>query len=106
METYHGLVPRPIFLANASMALVGSDPIDNNPIIGTLTVDSSHIFSTSSSTPSAYLTPTASEIYLRAWVVVLSGHQLLHTAVTNHTFVDASANLTSSSFLKVSSELL
>ena len=63
------------FLANISMLLLGSEPMDWKHIMGTLIVDSSHIFSMSRITPSANFTPIDSAMYLRACAYVRSGHQ-------------------------------
>ena len=72
------------------MLLVGSEPMERKQTIGMRMVDSSNIFSMSKMTPSAYLVPMDSEMYLRACGRTRSGHQALM----------------SSSFLKVSRELL
>ena len=49
------------------MAVVGSDPIDKRQIVGVLGSVSSHNFSTSRITPSAYRSPNVSAMYLRAY---------------------------------------
>ena len=69
-------VPNLNFLASASMLLVGSDPMDSRQTMGVRLVLSSHIFSTSRMTPSAYLSPSVSAMYLLACERVRSGHQL------------------------------
>ena len=45
------------FLESMSMVLVGSEPMERKQIMGTLLLDSIHISSTFSITPSAYFTP-------------------------------------------------
>ena len=77
------------FLANVSMLLLGSEPMDWKQIMGTLIVDSSHIFSMSRITPSAYFAPIDSAMYLRACGRTLSGQN----------------DRISSSFLRVSREI-
>ena len=57
------------------MLLVGSEPMERKQIMGTRIVDSSHISSRFSITPSAYFLPIDPEIYLSACDVVRSGHQ-------------------------------
>ena len=56
------------------MLLVGSDPMDRKQIIGVRIVDSIHISSRLRLTPSAYLLPIDSEMYLRDWGSTRSGH--------------------------------
>ena len=56
------------------MLLVGSEPMERKQIMGTRTVDSSHISSRFRITPSAYFLPVDSEMYLSACDVVRSGH--------------------------------
>lgn len=73
---YSTILPILCFLAKLSMLWVGSDPIDNSPTNGVLQSLSSQTFSTSNITPSAYLSPRASWMYLRAIGRVRSGSQL------------------------------
>lgn len=65
------------FLANISMLLVGSDPIDSKQISGMTGSLSSYVFSRSRITPSAYFSPIDSCTNLRACASVRSGHQHL-----------------------------
>jgi hypothetical protein len=48
------------------MESVGSEPIDRRQMSGVRGSDSSHVFSKSRITPSAYFSPTESMMYLRA----------------------------------------
>ena len=77
-------------LANCSMSVVGSEPIDKKQTRGVRGSDSSNMRSKSSITPSMNFSPIESAIYFLAWGKVRSGH---HERI-------------SKSFLKMSSELL
>ena len=78
MQCVYIYVPSSFFFASASMALVGSDPIERKQVIGTRILDSSNIPSMSRMTPSAYLAPMDSAMYFFAWAAVLSGTHDLH----------------------------
>lgn len=49
------------------MESVGSEPMDRKQMSGVRGSDSSHVFSRSRITPSAYFSPIESMMYLRAW---------------------------------------
>lgn len=68
-------------LANPSMALVGSDPMESKPIIGVLMSLSSHVASKLRMTPSAKRSPIDSAMYRRACDRVRSGHHDLHNVL-------------------------
>lgn len=74
-------VPIPLRFARFSMAPVGSEPMERKQMSGVLGSLSSHVASKLRMTPSAYLSPMVSAMYLRAWCSVRSGHHDLHRTI-------------------------
>lgn len=72
-------VPIPLRLARFSMAPVGSEPMERKQMSGVWGLLSSQVASRFRITPSAYLSPMVSAMYLRAWCSVRSGHHDLRT---------------------------
>lgn len=64
--TFSPYVPIPFRLARFSIAPVGSDPMERKHMSGVLGLLSSQVASRFRITPSAYLSPMVSAIYLRA----------------------------------------
>lgn len=69
------IIPSFSFLANASIWIVGSDPMDRKHIKGVLVSLSSQVFSRFRITGSVYLSSKESAMYFLAWKTVRSGHQ-------------------------------
>lgn len=74
-------VPIPLRFARFSMAPVGSEPMERKQMSGVWGSLSSHVASKLRMTPSAYLSPMVSAMYLRAWCSVRSGHHDLHRTI-------------------------
>lgn len=69
------IIPSFSFLANASIWIVGSDPMDRKHIRGVRVSLSSQVFSRFKITGSVYFSSKESAIYFLAWKTVRSGHQ-------------------------------
>lgn len=67
-------IPSFSFLANASIWMVGSEPMDRKQIRGVCVSLSSQVFSRFRITGSVYFSSRESAMYFLAWKTVRSGH--------------------------------
>lgn len=80
-------IPSFSFLANASIWIVGSEPMDRKHIRGVRESLSSQVFSRFKITGSVYLSSKESAIYFLAWKTVRSGHQDLEMNIRGKNWV-------------------